>query len=318
MALDHYIPQVYLKNFSFSKPPKILNAIRKRDLFAFTPRTKDVCRIENGGSNSYLKEPRAIESFLKGIEPRYNNALNKLRSDYLDNDIVYVIAGLVAYMSTCSPGAMRLNSVPMEETLKSVVRGMESGGLFSHIPYPMDGKSITDLMAEGLIDLKVDPKYPQAIGISSIFSMLFTLGNFDWNIMHNPFSADTPFITSDYPIAITEGYDNIVLDKVIPLSIDLALRISPNVNIIPKKIRSNFNQLRFRKSFLSREEVLEVNQLVVRCAETEVYFARTHDWITQLVKANARFRIETTVENFRFGSGMLQKASLSVVERDSI
>jgi len=266
MALDHYIPQVYLKNFSFSTPPKILNAIRKRDLFAFMPRTKDVCRIENGGTNRYLKEPRAIENFLKGIEPRYNNALKQLRAGCLDENIIYVIAGLVAYMSTCSPGAMRLNSVSMEETLKTAFQRMESGGLFSHLPSPIEGKGLTDLLAEGLIDLKVDPKYPQAIGISSIISLLFTLGNFFWDIMHNPFSADVPFITSDYPVAITESYNKMTFDKIVPLSTDLAVRIRPNVEITPGKIQPNFNQFRFRKLVLSRDEVFEINQLVVRCA----------------------------------------------------
>ena len=60
MPLDHYVSQVHLKNFHSPKLGEMLYAMRKPDMKAFPCRTKDVCRIEEGSTNDYLTEPRAI------------------------------------------------------------------------------------------------------------------------------------------------------------------------------------------------------------------------------------------------------------------
>ena len=61
MPLDHYVSQVHLKNF---------NSPALDDLKRFRTKSQDVCRIEDGSTNAYLKENRAIEEFLKDVEPR--------------------------------------------------------------------------------------------------------------------------------------------------------------------------------------------------------------------------------------------------------
>ena len=70
MPLDHYVSQVHIKNFYSPDMVERVFAMRKSDLKKFMPRAQDVCRIEDNSSNSYLKEDRAIEDFLKVIEPR--------------------------------------------------------------------------------------------------------------------------------------------------------------------------------------------------------------------------------------------------------
>ena len=84
MALDHFVSQVHLKNFYSPKLGSLMYAIRKSDLKLFTPNERSVCRIENDSTNSYLREDRAVEEFLKRIEPRYNVALEKLLADKID------------------------------------------------------------------------------------------------------------------------------------------------------------------------------------------------------------------------------------------
>ncbi len=79
MALDHYVPQVHLRRFLSAGPDPRFNAVRKRDGVTSSPRTQDACRIEKGNTNPYRHEPRAIEEFLKTIEPRYNGAVDALR-----------------------------------------------------------------------------------------------------------------------------------------------------------------------------------------------------------------------------------------------
>jgi hypothetical protein len=84
MALDHYVSQVYLRNFNSPVLQNRFYAMRKSSLKTFTPRSEDVCRIEEGNTNKYLTEERAIEDFLRTVEPKYNSALAKLRNGQPD------------------------------------------------------------------------------------------------------------------------------------------------------------------------------------------------------------------------------------------
>ena len=92
MPLDHYVPPVYLKNFYSPKFRTLMHAIRKSDLKSFPTNAQSVCRIEHGNTNSYLREPRLVEAFLKKIEPKYSTALSKLKAGNIDQECIFVIA----------------------------------------------------------------------------------------------------------------------------------------------------------------------------------------------------------------------------------
>jgi hypothetical protein len=51
MALDHFVPQVYLKQWADDANKGLLRAIRKSDLKQFTPGTKAVCAMSGGNTN---------------------------------------------------------------------------------------------------------------------------------------------------------------------------------------------------------------------------------------------------------------------------
>lgn len=119
MALDHYVSQVHLKNFYSPALDGLMYAIRKSDLKRFPTKSQDVCRIEDGSTNAYLTKDRAIEEFLKEVEPRYNAALAKLRDNKIDQESIASLAGFAAYIVSCSPTAMRLNSGPLKALLES-------------------------------------------------------------------------------------------------------------------------------------------------------------------------------------------------------
>src|ERR1700719_3034549 len=91
VALDHYVPQVHLRNFYSHELGRRMYGLRKSDLRAFTCRSEDVCRIEAGSTNPYLKEPRIIEDFLTEVEPYYNASVANLRSDTIDHRTVFAI-----------------------------------------------------------------------------------------------------------------------------------------------------------------------------------------------------------------------------------
>jgi hypothetical protein len=193
MQFDHYVSQVHLKNFISPALDGKLYAIRKSDLKRFQPRSKDICRIEDGSTNAYLTESRAIEEFLKDVEPRYNASLAKLREDKPDQESIFCVAGFVAYIINCSPAAMRIHSEPLRATLASTATLLDAQGQIPKAPEALGGKSITELLADGSVTFNVDPKYPQAIGVTAVMNHVSVFGNSPWEILHNE-DANSPFI----------------------------------------------------------------------------------------------------------------------------
>ena len=112
MPLDHYVSQVHLKQFCSPQLVNRMYAVRKSDLKSFTPTPKDVCRIESGSNNSYLNDERAIEEFLRTVEPHYDIALQNLAVGKVDKQTIHTIAGFAAHIITCSPAGMRIRLFP--------------------------------------------------------------------------------------------------------------------------------------------------------------------------------------------------------------
>jgi hypothetical protein len=317
VPLDHYVSQVHLKNFASPDLGNLIYAIRKRDLRAFTPTAQSVCRIEEGSTNSYLREERAVEEFLKGIEPRYNVALAKLATDDIDPECVYVIGGFVAYVLTCSPAGMRIQSGPLRNAVEETGRVLDAQGSVPAPPPVLGGQSLTELLSTGKVRVEIDPKYPQAIGITTILAHTLTFGNFTWDILVNQFD-DSPFFTSDFPVAIEQTTDPRILNRIAPLSPCLAIRIRPDPSI--DREHADFSFVGFRRTIrkLSRQEVMSINRLIVRCAETTVFFRDNHAWVPNFVKKNAGFRIEPKTRRIPYGTGTLLWNTQEIRETQSI
>lgn len=313
MPLDHYVSQVHLKNFYSPKLGSLMHAIRKSDLKSFTPNALSVCRIEDGSTNSYLREDRAVEEFLKGIEPKYNAALAKLTADDIDRECIYVIAGFVAYVLACSPAAMRIHSEPLKGTVEETARALDSKESFPTPPPELGGESLTELLCSGKVRVEIDPKYPQAMGIASILSSTFKLGNFKWDILINPFD-DNPFFTSDFPVAIEKTEDIRVLNIIAPLAPNLAIRIRHDLSLNREHTDFSFSGFRRTLRKLSRPEVMSVNKLIVRCAETTVFFRDDYEWVPKFVKKNAGFRIEPRTRRIPHGNSTILWLTLEVSE----
>ncbi|MBI3419060.1 MAG: hypothetical protein HY053_02870 [Proteobacteria bacterium] len=99
-----------MKKFYSPALGNLMHATRKSDLKYFVCDAQSVCRIEDGNTNAYLREDRAVEEFLKSIEPKYTSSLEKVREDKIDEECIYTLAGFVSYITTCSPTGMRIPS----------------------------------------------------------------------------------------------------------------------------------------------------------------------------------------------------------------
>ena len=296
MPSDHYISRVYLKKFGTPENRDLMYVILKKTMIKFKDSTRHQCASQNGSTNFYLAKERIVEEFLKEIEPKYDIVLNKIKDGVIDSECIFVISGLIAYIQTCSPTAMRLNSVPLKTTAEIYALAMDASG---QLPLPPRGiESFSELLKSRGLTINVDEKYSQAIGINMILDLINNLGNSNWDILFNPFK-NIPFFTSDFPIAIEKVRGRIGINKIFPLSTELAVRINSHFPM-PKKQSYDFTfaDFRFRTQELKKSEVCRINKLIVRCAESAVYFSDDHRWIPKFVGKNAAYHIEQTVTCF--------------------
>jgi hypothetical protein len=145
-----------------------------------------------------LRHERAIEEFLKTIEPKYNAAVRNLANEQIDAETIYVIAGFAAYVMCCSSAGMRIQSEPLKDAVEAPAAAMDAQGLIPALPRELGGESLTELLKSGAVKVNVDPKYPQAIGISSILEFVRLFGNFRWDTLHNG-STKTRFSRVTFP-----------------------------------------------------------------------------------------------------------------------
>lgn len=304
MPLDHYISQVHLKLFNSPALGDRVYAIRKSDLRTFTPNTKRICVITDGSTNAYLRDDRKIEEFLKTVEPNYNRALQKLRTEKIDAECIYTIAGFIAFVISCSPAAMRIHAGPLKKIVESTAELLENRELLPPPPPELGGKTLFELLKKGTVRVTVDEKYPQAIGIDQILQSTAMFGNFRWEILHNPFN-DSPFFTSDFPAAIERTNDLRVLNRIVPLAPDLALRVHPNIMLDRENTDFAFQDFQCRSREVDRGEVRNLNRLIVQCAEETVFYRDDMRWIGRFVARNSGYRIEPQTVEFPTEKGVL-------------
>ena len=312
MPLDHYVSQVHLRRFYSPVLGNRMYAIRKTDLRAFTPSAEVVCTIRDGSTNAYLRENRAVEEFLTTIEPNYNAAVAKLASGTIDHQCIYTIAGFVAYVITCSPAGMRIHSSPLRSIVEAEAALMDARGALPRAPAVLGRASLTELLHDGTIKTRIDPKYPQAIGIESIVHNTALFGNFKWEILHND-SDDSPFFTSDFPVAIEKTEHPNVLNRIVPLAPDLALRIRPDVTLDTDRADFSFAKFGYRSLRPSRNELRELNRSIVRCAEDFVFYRDDHAWVRSFVSKNRWYRVEPRTDSLPTDGGTFLVSTQSVV-----
>ena len=288
--------------------------MRKSDLKSFTANSQSVCRIDNGSTNAYLKNDRTIEEFLKKIEPNYNSVLAKLTENRIDDECIYTISGFVAYVLTCSPTAMRVFSEPLKDMVETLATA-EKFGPMPTSPDELGGASLADLLQTGRVKIKVDRKYPQALGIDSILRHVATFGNFSWDILLNRFDQN-PFFTSDFPVVIEKTGDWRLTNKVVPLAPNLAVRIRPNPKIDRKRADLSFANFNYRRRDISHKELVDINRLIVRCAEDAVFYRDDSAWVRQFITRHRHYRIEPSIRkrSTRNGGPVVSVFGLKIAE----
>ena len=314
VSLDHYVSQVHLRNFYSPALGGLMHAIRKSDLKRFRCNSESVCRIEEGSTNAYLKNNRAVEEFLLSVEPKYNSSVSKLRSGIIDPECIHAFAGFVAYVASCTPAAMRIHIAPLESQLQSTAAILDRQGLLPRASAILGSKTASELLADGTIHFEVDPKYPQAIGIDTMVARVSTYGNSHWEILVND-DQDNPFFTSDYPIALEEMRNRQIPNWIVPITPDLAIRIVPDIKLRGKPADLAFSSFTFLRRTLKRQETLGINRLIVQCAEDVIFYRNDQEWIADFVAKYRYHRVEVITQRVPAGTGFLNTGTQRIVSR---
>jgi Protein of unknown function (DUF4238) len=169
---------------------------------------------------------------------------------------------------------------------------------------------MSQLISEGVVKVDVDPKYPQAIGISTILDLVGTWGNSVWDLIHNT-DSDSPFFTSDFPAAIERSANGQILARLVPLTPDFSVRIYPDRGR-NKRQDMTFSAFRPRVLAAKPSDVRAINESIARCAEELVFFRDHRDWVVPFLTKNARFRIEATTNKVPFGEGTMNISSMAI------
>jgi Protein of unknown function (DUF4238) len=232
----------------------------------------------------------------------------------INAECIYTIAGFVAYVYTCSPGGMRINSEPLKKQVENLTYELDAKGEFAPPPPVLGGKILTELLQNESVKIVIDPKFPQAIGIGNILSLTALFGNCRWEVLQNEFGG-SPFFTSDFPVAIEETNDPQTLNKIIPLAPDLAVRILPDRTFDTKQANFSCANFSSHSRKVNRHEVMKINRLIVQCAEEVVFYRDDHSWVQPFIAKNRYYRIEATTRKIRTQVGIVSFLSQRVVQR---
>lgn len=197
---------------------------------------------------------------------------------------------------------MRIFSAPLKDMVEVTAAQLDATGILPEPPPELGGANLTELLNDKKVRVSVDPKYPQAIGINQILSNTAIFCNSRWEVLYNDI-IDSPFFTSDYPIAIEETTDPHILNKIIPLSPKIAIRICPNPSFEKEVPDFTFSGFAYCIRTPNRKEVFKVNELIVRSAENMVFYRDNHNWVRRFVANNSAFRIEPYSRKIKSNKG---------------
>lgn len=310
MPLDHFVSQVHLRNFyAAALGGRKMYAYRKSKLAVFPCDARDVCRIPEGSTNGFLTEPRLLEEFLKSIEPKYNRACQALADDKFGSDDVLVIAGFSAFVLGCSPTAMRLGAASLSNMAATEIELLDAMGELPPLPPELGQTTATDLVHAGKLVVETDPKFPQAMGISQVVSLTKAFASFRWEILRNRHASETPFLSSDFPVALEDSGPPAI--RVVPLRPDLAIRIHPVMRSPGAPDR--LDDFRYRVTEARPKSVRDINRVIVQSADDFVFSPVNNYGIAKLVEKYANYRLEMDHRRIRKGTGYLLLNTVRVV-----
>jgi hypothetical protein len=103
------------------------------------------------------------------------------------------------------------------------------------------------------------------------------------------------------------------VNRIVPLTPDLAIRIIPDIELAGTTPDLSFAKFISIRRTPSRTKILEINRLIVRCAEDMVFYRDNHEWIGKFVAKNQYYRIEAVTKRTPHAAGFLDISQQQIV-----
>lgn len=298
MAKDHYVSQVYLKQFHCNYGNNILHMVQKNNLNngINIVSTKNVCYLIDGNRSSFLSNDMALEDFLKNLEPKlafiFSNLL--LRRTLSEEDFIS-LSYFIAYLYLVNPISRARAEQFHREMLKMTIKGEPE---LKNLTVPWHEMSLVDCIEKGIINIDIEKEYSLAVNCDCINNLSERLlMNSIWTFLYNQ-SKDEFFITSDNPV-INKHYDSGFRAKFL-------LTITPRVALLIDVYKSKFidvdkkDYLKAKYKFenVNKSQVKRINRDIVKHAYMQVFFSNNNQKsILNLVRDNQNYNLKLVINN---------------------
>lgn len=280
MAKDHYVAQTYLRAFGLADNPDLVNVVRKSNLSRQNAiPIKSICYGVDWSTTEYIPDnPRAVEDYLKLFEPKWAECVKSIQEDTYTATTKYLMAGYLAYLRACTPGAVRLGSLHLSDIVQDLYNKLEGKELAN--PDSKYRDVIETIRKHGGVEVEIKKSFPKAMGINSLINIQKVLATSPWIVFKN--ETETQFVTSDNPVCL-QYWATAQCDFYCPLNPRLAIVIRPLRDMAPREGD--------RLGSLKPEGVNILNRLMVQSTEDKVIF-NEHSGIEDLVKEYQDWRVE--------------------------
>ncbi len=311
MAKDHYVAQTYLKHFIDPNLKTLLHVPRKGDLKYFTPRTEDICREEGWNTNPYFENQRAVEDYLRVVEPKWNRGAGDINELLKYEEVKYFMAGYIAVMAGCSPTSVRTSSESMSDVVaaSATIMARQIQAHPERFPgvTPLPQETVDRVLEAGIV-ANVDPKHSHARMIQLLVDLQWHFYKSPWLVLNN--RTDSPFLTSDFPVGFYYPKPHSQLPyRYVPISprsaILIKLSLDDDDRHHPREDITQYPSTTVDIADVKHDFVRLLNVLTVRGAESLVISNRGADWIANLVKKNKDWRMDSGVQRIPHGTGFL-------------
>lgn len=297
---DHYVAETYLKWFCNSDGK--LSVYSKKWLKHQYKSPAQICKEEQGSNNQYFQKERLLEEYLKKCENRWNDSVriftsdptsDKFKLDYLQSK--KIIADYIAYLGFGTPAKNRTGQEHLKAIVHKMFEIMYKQGMFP--PPPESLKSLLPDIKNN-IAVKIDSKYPQAIGISALKEMSDRLFFCSWLRVEN--QTDIPFITSDNPFCFWYVKNSEQPWIYVPITPKFAVLMRP---FLDAKEAISYNHSLDDGEIAKPEFIGKMNDLIIGGAERIVISNVKSDELLRDVKKLKDKKLVTEILEVPMGNG---------------
>lgn len=288
MAKDHFVSQVYLKQWADPKLNGKVHVHRKGGKPSFAAHPYDLFRIEDGNTNNFLDDPRELEKLAEFSEPAFEPALANLRDGIFNERTRLVIANLMTYFILASPTQMELMRPGFSKLILKFAKEVDKQGNISPFPnipdHRFSGKSLSDLIEAGEIKADVDMRAPQALSVNRAENLIRVFYNSDWRIVKS--APNNPFLTSDFPVTFIIKERDTNRPRFFPLA--------PDIGIVVYSRRLDDDGTGFSYNpveQLGKHWTANLNREVVRGANDLVVSNAKYPWLKDFVRRYSKYRL---------------------------